>query len=143
MSSCIPVTDYPLHADFVRVSAGGRVTVEVPVVFRNEDISPGLKRGGVLNIVRRDLELSCPADAIPAEIAIDLAPFDLGDSRAHLPRHPARGGAPDHHRSRLHGRDHRGADRGPRRRGREAAAAAATEAEAQPEAPSTQAPTRP
>jgi large subunit ribosomal protein L25 len=75
-----PVTDEPVHADFVRVSAGARVTVEVPVVFRNEEVSPGLKRGGVLNIVRRDLELSCPADAIPAEIAIDLAPFDLGDS---------------------------------------------------------------
>ncbi len=75
-----PVTDYPIHADFVRVSAGARVTVEVPVVFTNEDICPGLKRGGVLNIVRRDLELSCPADAIPAEIVIDLLPFDLGDS---------------------------------------------------------------
>jgi large subunit ribosomal protein L25 len=75
-----PVTDYPIHADFVRVSAGARVTVEVPVVFQNEDTCPGLKRGGVLNIVRRDLELSCPADAIPGEIAIDLLPFDLGDS---------------------------------------------------------------
>ncbi len=75
-----PVTDDPIHADFVRVSVGARVTVEVPVVFTNEDLCPGLKRGGVLNIVRRDLELSCPADAIPAEIAIDLLPFDLGDS---------------------------------------------------------------
>jgi large subunit ribosomal protein L25 len=75
-----PVTDDPVHADFVRVSAGGRVTVEVPVVFLNEETCPGLKRGGVLNIVRRDLELNCPADAIPAEIAIDLLPFELGDS---------------------------------------------------------------
>jgi large subunit ribosomal protein L25 len=75
-----PVTDDPIHADFVRVSVGATVTVEVPVVFRNEDTCPGLKRGGVLNIVRRDLELSCPADAIPAEIVIDLLPFDLGDS---------------------------------------------------------------
>jgi large subunit ribosomal protein L25 len=75
-----PVTDDPVHADFVRVAVGGRVTVEVPVVFLNEEECPGLKRGGVLNIVRRDLELSCPADAIPAEIAIDLLPFDLGDS---------------------------------------------------------------
>jgi large subunit ribosomal protein L25 len=75
-----PVTDDPIHADFVRVSAGTRVEVEVPVVFLNEDSCPGLKRGGVLNIVRRDLELSCPVDAIPGEIAIDLSPFDLGDS---------------------------------------------------------------
>ena len=75
-----PVTDDPVHADFVRVSVGARVTVEVPVVFLNEETCPGLKRGGVLNIVRRDLELSCPVDAIPAEIAIDLEPFDLGDS---------------------------------------------------------------
>ncbi len=75
-----PVTDDPVHADFVRVSAGTRVEVEVPVVFLNEETCPGLKRGGVLNIVRRDLELSCPVDAIPAEIAIDLLPFDLGDS---------------------------------------------------------------
>ena len=75
-----PVTDDPVHADFVRVAAGARVTVEVPVVFLNEETCPGLKRGGVLNIVRRDLELSCPVDAIPPEIAIDLEPFDLGDS---------------------------------------------------------------
>jgi large subunit ribosomal protein L25 len=80
-----PVTDDPLHADFVRVSVGARVTVEVPVVFLHEDICPGLKRGGVLNIVRRDLELSCPADAIPGEIAIDLTPYDIGDS-VHISR---------------------------------------------------------
>ena len=138
-----PVTDYPVHADFVRVSAGGRVTVEVPVVFLNEDICPGLKRGGVLNIVRRDLELSCPADAIPAEIAIDLAPFDLGDSV-----HISHVTLPEGVRPIITDRDFtvvtiaaptvvRDAA------AEEAAAAAATEAEAQPEAPSTQAPTRP
>jgi large subunit ribosomal protein L25 len=75
-----PVTDDPLHADFVRVSAGTTVEVEVRVVFVNEDLSPGLKRGGVLNIVRREVELVCPADAIPAEITIDLKAFDIGDS---------------------------------------------------------------
>jgi large subunit ribosomal protein L25 len=75
-----PVTDHPLHADFVRVSAGTTVEVEVRVVFVNEDLSPGLKRGGVLNIVRREVELVCPADAIPAEITIDLQTFDIGDS---------------------------------------------------------------
>jgi large subunit ribosomal protein L25 len=75
-----PVTDHPLHADFVRVSAGATITVEIPVVFVNEDVSPGLKRGGVLNIVRREVELLCPADAIPGELTVDLQPFDIGDS---------------------------------------------------------------
>ena len=75
-----PVTDEPIHADFVRVSAGAMITVEVPVIFLNEDISPGLKRGGVLNIVRRELELICPVDAIPGEIPVDLQSFDIGDS---------------------------------------------------------------
>jgi large subunit ribosomal protein L25 len=75
-----PVTDDPIHADFVRVSAGATVEVEVPVVFVNEETSPGLKRGGVLNIVRREIELVCPADAIPGELTIDLQAFDIGDS---------------------------------------------------------------
>lgn len=75
-----PVTDEPIHVDFVRVSAGTTVHVEVPVVFLNEDISPGLKRGGVLNIVRRELELICPADAIPEQITLDLAGADIGES---------------------------------------------------------------
>jgi large subunit ribosomal protein L25 len=75
-----PVTDDPIHADFVRVSVGTMVEVEVPVVFLNEETSPGLKRGGVLNIVRREIELVCPADAIPGELTIDLQAFDIGDS---------------------------------------------------------------
>jgi large subunit ribosomal protein L25 len=75
-----PVTDDPIHADFVRVSAGATVEVEIPVVFVNEETSPGLKRGGVLNIVRREVELLCPADAIPGELTVDLAAFDIGDS---------------------------------------------------------------
>jgi large subunit ribosomal protein L25 len=75
-----PVSDDPLHADFVRVSRGSTIEVEVQVTFINEDVSPGLKRGGVLNIVRREVELRCPADAIPGELVVDLKPFDIGDS---------------------------------------------------------------
>jgi large subunit ribosomal protein L25 len=75
-----PVSDEPIHADFVRVSVGASVTVEVQVTFLNEDISPGLKKGGVLNVVRREVELTCPADAIPAELTLDLAGADIGDS---------------------------------------------------------------
>ncbi len=60
-----PVRDFPLHVDFMRVSRTSRITVEVPVQFLNEEASPGLKRGGVLNIVRHQVELSCPADSIP------------------------------------------------------------------------------
>jgi large subunit ribosomal protein L25 len=75
-----PVSDEPIHADFVRVSRGTTITVEVQVVFLNEDISPGLKRGGVLNVVRREIELVCPADAIPAQPELDLAAADIGDS---------------------------------------------------------------
>ena len=75
-----PVTDEPLHVDFVRVGRGATIVVTVPVVFAHEDISRGLKRGGVLNIVRRELELLCPADAIPGEIVVDLSDADIGDS---------------------------------------------------------------
>jgi large subunit ribosomal protein L25 len=74
------VTDEPLHADFVRVSRGTTIHVTVQVAFLNEDISPGLKRGGVLNVVRREIELVCPADAIPEQIELDLAKADIGDS---------------------------------------------------------------
>ncbi len=75
-----PVTDEPLHLDFLRAEAGARVEVEVPVVFVNEETCVGLKRGGVLNIVRREVELECPVDNIPAELEVDLAGFDIGDS---------------------------------------------------------------
>ncbi len=75
-----PVTDRPLHADFLRLSANSTVHVEVPVIFVNEAASPGLKRGGVLNIVRHELELVCEADKIPDDIAIDVTGFDVGDS---------------------------------------------------------------
>ncbi len=75
-----PVNDRPLHADFLRLSANATVHVNVPVVFANEDASPGLKRGGVLNIVRHELELVCEADKIPDDIAIDVTGLDVGAS---------------------------------------------------------------
>ncbi len=75
-----PVTDRPLHADFLRISEHAKVTVNVPVHFINEDKSPGIKRGAVLNIVRHELELNCDAAEIPDEITIDLTGTDVGDS---------------------------------------------------------------
>lgn len=75
-----PVSDRPLHVDFLRVSTTTVVEVEVPCHFINEEASPGIKRGGVLNVVRHTLELSCRADAIPNEIVIDLTGLDIGDS---------------------------------------------------------------
>jgi len=75
-----PVSDRPLHVDFLRLSADSKVHVNVPVLFVNEGASPGLKRGGVLNVVRHELELICEADKIPDDIAIDITGFDIGDS---------------------------------------------------------------
>jgi large subunit ribosomal protein L25 len=75
-----PVTDDPLHVDFMRAQAGALVAVGVPVRFINEQQAPGLKRGGVLNIVRREVELLCPADRIPAEIVADLSGLDINES---------------------------------------------------------------
>ncbi len=75
-----PVSDRPLHVDFLRISEHAKVTVQVPVNFTNEAASPGIKRGGVLNVVRHELELVCDAATIPDEIEISLAGFDVGDS---------------------------------------------------------------
>ncbi|PQM27700.1 50S ribosomal protein L25 [Sphingopyxis lindanitolerans] len=75
-----PVKDRPIHADFLRVSKDTKVQVGVPVLFVNEELAPGLKRGGVLNVVRHELELVCEADKIPDDITIDLTGFDVGDS---------------------------------------------------------------
>jgi large subunit ribosomal protein L25 len=75
-----PVTDDPLHVDFMRAEAGALVAVGVPVRFVNEQQAPGLKRGGVLNIVRREVELLCPADRIPAEVVADLSGLDINES---------------------------------------------------------------
>ena len=75
-----PVTDRPIHADFFRLVKGAKVEVSVPVVFVDEADSPGLVKGGVLNVVRHELELVCDADKIPGEIAISVAGKDVGDS---------------------------------------------------------------
>ncbi len=75
-----PVKDRPIHADFLRISKDAKVNVAVPVLFINEDASPGLKRGGVLNIVRHELELICDADKLPDDIQIDVTGYDVGDS---------------------------------------------------------------
>ncbi len=74
-----PVTDAPLHVDFMRFGATTRVTVDVQVIFINEDKCPGLRRGGVLNMVRRSVELVCLADAIPENLIADLEHLDIGD----------------------------------------------------------------
>jgi large subunit ribosomal protein L25 len=75
-----PVSERPLHADFLRVSEHAQVHVNVPVVFINEEKSAGLKRGGVLNVVRHELELIVDAAEIPDDITIDLSGTDVGDS---------------------------------------------------------------
>lgn len=75
-----PVTDRPTHVDFLRLTGDSKVEVAVPVVFINEEASPGLKKGGVLNIVRHELELVCASDSIPEEILIDVTGRDVGES---------------------------------------------------------------
>ena len=75
-----PVREFITHVDFLRISASSRVTVEIPVHFLNEEACPGLKRGGVLNIVRHEVELEVPATAIPDAIEIDLTGREIGDS---------------------------------------------------------------
>ena len=74
------VSEEPIHIDFMRIVSGKRIILEIPVKFINHPDSPGLKRGGVLNIVRRKVELKCPAENIPDEIIIDLAGTDIGTS---------------------------------------------------------------
>tara|TARA_B100001093_G_scaffold329911_1_gene314938 strand:+ start:654 stop:1364 length:711 start_codon:yes stop_codon:yes gene_type:complete len=74
------ITDEPIHIDFLRVVTGIKIRIEVPVQFINHDKSPGLKRGGVLNIVRRKVELKCPSEKIPENIVIDLDGIDIGES---------------------------------------------------------------
>jgi len=75
-----PVSERPLHVDFLRLAKDATVDVNVPVLFINEEASPGLKRGGVLNVVRHELELICDAARIPDEIQIDVTGLDVGDS---------------------------------------------------------------
>jgi len=75
-----PVTDEPLHMDMLRVGATSKVAVAVPVEFINHEKSPGLKIGGVLNVVRHEVELNCPAGDIPEKITVDLDDIKIGDS---------------------------------------------------------------
>ena len=75
-----PVSDEPIHIDFMRIAKGSRLTLEIPVKFINIDKSPGLKKGGVLNTVRRKVELKCPAENIPNEIVVDLDNTEIGTS---------------------------------------------------------------
>jgi large subunit ribosomal protein L25 len=74
------ISDEPSHVDFLRVITGVKITIEVPVNFINHEKSPGLKRGGVLNIVRRKVELKCPSEKIPENLTIDLDGIDIGES---------------------------------------------------------------
>jgi len=75
-----PVSENPLHVDFLRIGKGSNINVSVPVAFINEELSPGLKTGGVLNTVRFELELECPVDNIPEKIEINLEGLVVGDS---------------------------------------------------------------
>ncbi len=74
-----PVRDFVEHIDFMRISKTSLLEVEVPVMVINEERAPGLKRGGMLNLVRHEIELSCPADAIPEHIEVDVTGLDIGD----------------------------------------------------------------
>jgi large subunit ribosomal protein L25 len=75
-----PVTDEPVHFDLYRVGEHQLIKIEVPVHFKNHDISVGLKKGGTLEVIRHVVELACPADKIPEELVIDLASHDIGDT---------------------------------------------------------------
>jgi len=74
------ITDEPIHLDLLRIVKGSKIILEIPVKFINSDKSPGLKRGGVLNIVRRKVELRCPTENIPNELVVDLDNLDIGAS---------------------------------------------------------------
>ena len=74
------ISDEPIHIDFLRIVPGVKIRIEVPVLFINHETSPGLKRGGVLNIVRRKIELKCPSEKIPESITIDLDGIEIGES---------------------------------------------------------------
>ncbi len=75
-----PVSDEPIHIDFIRIVKGSKLILEIPVKFINSDMSPGLKKGGVLNVVRRKVELKCPTENIPNEIIVDLNNIEINTS---------------------------------------------------------------
>ena len=74
------ISDEPTNIDYLRIVKGSKIVIEIPVRFINNELSPGLKRGGVLNIVRRKVELKCPADNIPTELVVDLEGLEIGTS---------------------------------------------------------------
>ena len=74
------ISDEPIHVDFLRIVKGSKIILEIPVKFINNELSPGLKRGGVLNIVRRKVELKCPTENIPTELIVDLEGTEIGTS---------------------------------------------------------------
>ena len=74
------ISDEPTHIDFLRIVKGSKIILEIPVRFINNELSPGLKRGGVLNIVRRKVELKCPTENIPTELVVDLEGLEIGTS---------------------------------------------------------------
>ena len=102
-----PVTDMPMHIDLYRVEENAEIAIDVVVHFKNQDLSPGLKRGGVLNIVRHTIKLKCKANKIPEEIVVDLTGMDIGDFDPHLGDPAAGRHAPRDPRPRLHRRHHR------------------------------------
>ena len=102
-----PVRDFPVHVDFLRIGKDTEVNVDVPVHFINEDKSPGIKRGGVLNIVRHEVEFHCPANAIPEFITVDLEGKDIGDFDPHFGGQAAGRRQAGHFGSRFHHRHHR------------------------------------
>ncbi len=75
------LTDRPMHADFLRISKDAKLTMEIPVHFENEENAPGIKDGGVLNIVHRSLEVSCSADNIPEKLVLDIGDMNIGDTK--------------------------------------------------------------
>ena len=75
-----PVTDVPMHVDFLRLSGDSTIRLQIPIYFENEEDSPGVKRGGVVNIVRHEVEVNCRADAIPESFTADLSGLDIGDA---------------------------------------------------------------
>ena len=87
-----PVSSRPIHVDFLRIGEHSKVTVAIPVRFDNEEASPGLKRGGVLNVVQHEIELVCDASEIPDELHVDLTGLDIGDS-LHISQVPLPKGA--------------------------------------------------
>jgi len=130
-----PVTDAPLHVDFQRVGAGAQVHVTVPVVFVDQERSPGLRRGGILNVVRHGVEMLCSVDNIPERLVVSLAGVDIGDSI-----HIGAVEMPEGARPVIHERDFTIASIAASSAAREEAAAAASTAAVAPTEEPTEAP---